>query len=211
MDQFSDLLNRFDKSELLTYLINQSGILSRHEVQQDSDYQIYLSQLYQLIEHCKADTNNKKDAEFLENLKLSNSLNLYKLVSKNLVLILHELPSKVFDIANGLLSFVSLNENGELDVITEVSIIVLIDLFDAFPNSLGSIIGFAVNQIFKIIKKNPNINANLVYLLNSITKNATKLDIDEKTQGKLLKVVTKAIISPTISYEMYSETGQESS
>ncbi|RCK66233.1 AP-1 accessory protein LAA1 [Candida viswanathii] len=213
MDQFPEILKRYNKSEVFNYLTNLSTKLSNKEELEsipESDYLIYLSQLNQLVDKANIpyDTKKKKDADATaaaDESKQQISYNVYRLVSKNFVLVLHKLPSKVYDLANLLLNFLVLRDNGELSPITQISIIILIDLYENFPNSLGSLINFSITQIYKILKKYPNINSNLIFLLNSITKNATKMDIDEKTQAKLMKVVTKGITSETISYNMDQE------
>lgn len=210
MDQFSELLKRYNKSEIFNYLTNLSTKLSSKEEQEsipESDYLIYLSQLNQLVEKANIpyDSKKKKDSDptnVADESKQKISFNIYRLASKNIVLVLQKLPSKVYDLANLLLNHLVLKDNGEFTPITQIAIIILIDLFENFPNSLGSLISFSVSQIYKILKKYPNINSNLIFLLNSITKNATKIDIDEKTQAKLMKIVTKSITTETISYDM---------
>ncbi|RLV91657.1 AP-1 accessory protein LAA1 [Spathaspora sp. JA1] len=195
MDQFSDILNRFDKSELFIYLTNLNGQLTRGEIA-DTDYEIYLDQLQQLIQ--KLPKPKKKQETQPE---VNTSLTLYRLVSRNLVLVLTKLSSKIYDVTNGLLN----NLQEDINITVNVSILLLVDLFETFPHQLGSLISFSTNLIYKIIKKYPNVNSNLVFLLNSITKNATRFEIDEKLQAKLLKIVAKAIQEP-VSYEEESDT-----
>ncbi|EGW34506.1 uncharacterized protein SPAPADRAFT_134192 [Spathaspora passalidarum NRRL Y-27907] len=201
MERFTDIITRFDKSEIFNYLTTVNSQL----LQEDADYEIYLGQLQQLITKITSETTSKpkkKDSVDDSEARSHTSLNLYRSVSKNLVLVLQKLTTKVYDVANALLNNLQL-EGAELSLGTDVSILVLIDLFESFPNQLGALINFSVSQVHKILKKNPNISSNLVFLLNSITKNATRLDIDEKMQGRLMKIVTKAITSETISYELY--------
>ena len=75
---------------------------------------------------------------------------------------------------NQLVNNLVIDDKGELSPITQVSIIILIDLFENFPNSLGSLINFSITQLYKILKKYPNINSNLIFVEFNY-KNATKL------------------------------------
>ncbi|EMG48967.1 hypothetical protein G210_0370 [Candida maltosa Xu316] len=208
---FLELLSSYNKLEIFNYLTGLSAKLSSKESTPESDLSIYLSQLNQLVEKANIpiESKKKKDSESstaTSEARQAISYNVYRLVSKNFVLILQKLPSKTYDIANQLLNHIVINENGDISPIGEIAMIILIDLFENFPNSLGSLIGFSIAQIYKILKKTPNINSNLVYLLNSITKNATKLDIDDKMQAKLMKIVIKGITSESISYDMDDES-----
>lgn len=213
MENFDQILDRYEKLEVFNYLTSLSAKLSNENETksiQESDYLIYLSQLNQLVEKANIplDTKKKKPLEASNSqyeARQAISFNIYRLVSKNYILVLHKLPSKIYDLANQLVNNLVVDDKGELSPITQVSIIILIDLFENFPNSLGSLINFSITQLYKILKKYPNINSNLIFLLNSITKNATKMDIDDKMQYKLMKIVTKSIISESISYNMELE------
>lgn len=217
MENFDQILDRFEKLEVFNYLTSLSAKLSNENETksiQESDYLIYLSQLNQLVEKANITLDTKKKKLTTETTNPNNeskqtrqaiSFNIYRLVSKNYILVLHKIPSKIYDLGNQLVNNLVIDDKGELSPITQVSIIILIDLFENFPNSLGSLINFSITQLYKILKKYPNINSNLIFLLNSITKNATKLDIDDKMQSKLMKIVTKGIINETISYNMEIE------
>lgn len=202
---FTSIINRFDKAEIFNYMIRLNGHLPR---EQNLDYGLYLDQLTDLIKKfdVPAPTKKNKGKESpetdVEKLSDKLSLNIFKLVSRNLVLIFHHLPTKVYDFTNSLLNYLQIDAN-EVTPLMQISIVILIDLFETFPNSLSSLINFSVTQIYKIIKKSPEIDSSLVYLLNSITKNATKLDIDEKFQAKLIKIVTKTI-TQVVTYELDS-------
>lgn len=208
-DQFSKFLKNYDKKDILRYLIDLNGRLSKYESEPEIDFNLCLEQLSALVEKLKLPQPSKgkskvkevSDESDIENVEDKLSLNVYKLVSKNLIQVLAQLPTKTYDFANTLLNHLSLNEAGSLPSIAKVSIILLIDLFETYPNSLNSLVSFSVNQIYKIIKKYPDISSNLIYLLNSITKNATKFDIDEKLQAKLLKIINKNIYY-NISFEL---------
>ncbi|CAI5755702.1 unnamed protein product [Candida verbasci] len=196
--EFDSLLHKFNNYEIFNYLTNLSGLLSNDI--QESDYHIYFSQLYQIMEkfHQQLDQiqSKKKKDEIKPEIDISS--NLFKLLSRNLILVLQKLPSKVNDLTNQLLNSLTLI-NDELSKKCQISIMLLIDLFENFPSYLGSLINYAISQIYKIIKKYPNIDSSLIYLLNSVTKNATKSDIDDKTQTKLLKIVTKSLFD-TVSF-----------
>jgi hypothetical protein len=179
--QFSLLINRFDKSEVFNYLTEVNSILSSSK--NGVDYQIFYQQLLDIFEKCRNDGNKVKDAQVIE------CLNLFKLLSRNLILIFAKLSTKIYDFANKL-----------LNQLNQVSIIILIDLFEIYPNSLVSLLNFSALQIYKLLKKKPLESSNLIYLLNSILKSATKSDIDEKFQSKLLKLVSKSILN-TISFD----------
>lgn len=210
-DQFSNLIKDYNKTEVFNYLIELNGKLNGYdETESELDYNEYLQQLVELIEVLKVSPSSKGKGKPKEVEETSNnvniedkvSMNLYKLASRNLILVLAQLPTKTYDIANTLLNYLNVNESGELTSIAKVSIIFLIDLFETYPNSLNSLISFSVSQIYKIIKKYPVINSNLIYLLSSITNNATKSDIDEKLQAKLLKIVNKNIMQLSILFEL---------
>lgn len=209
-DQFSKLMKKYDNKDILRYLIELNGRLNRYdEPELEIDFNLCLGQLSELVEKLKSaqpskgkakskETNDTSDTESAES-KLS--LNVYKLISKNLILVLAQLPTKTYDFANALLNHLNLNESGNLPPIAKASIILLIDLFETYPNSLNSLVSFSVNQIYKIIKKHPDISSSLIFLLNSITKNATKFDVDDKLQAKLLKIINKNVYF-NISFEL---------
>ena len=186
-DQFSKLMKKYDNKDILRYLIELNGRLNRYDDPElEIDFNLCLGQISELVEKLKTveppkgktkskETNDTSDIESAES-KLS--LNVYKLISKNLILVLAKLPTKTYDFANALLNHLNLNELGNLPPIAKASIILLIDLFETYPNSLNSLVSFSVNQIYKIIKKHPDISSSLIFLLNSITKNATKFDVN---------------------------------
>ncbi|ODV77647.1 uncharacterized protein CANTADRAFT_27360 [Suhomyces tanzawaensis NRRL Y-17324] len=205
--QFPGVANGINKNDLFKYLVNLHVHLKSTP---EADLALYLGQLTEVIEYFKVETPTRPKAKVVEpdaerrEEKLSS--NIYKLVSRNLMIIFTSLTNKVHDFTNNLLNHLQVSESGELPPISKISIKILIDLFDTFPNSLGSIVNFSANQIYKILKKSPTIDSSLVYLLNSITKNATKLDIDEKFQAKLMKIITKNIVQPQISFELYLDS-----
>ncbi|KAG5421112.1 hypothetical protein I9W82_000202 [Candida metapsilosis] len=211
MDSFNDILKRFDNGEVLSYLVDMNRKLSKGEDLEESDFNVYRDQLNQLVEEQKKrqpqPIAKKKKAEqsAAPELKVQSSLNVFKLVSRNLVMVLRVLSSKIYDTANSLLNDVYLDEHGNLSQLSKVAIIILIDLFEHFPSQLGSLISFCVAQIYKILKKDTNIDSDLIYLLYSVSKNATKQDIDEKLCAKLIKISTKSILQDTISFDIEDE------
>lgn len=212
MDSFNDLLKRFDNGEIFTYLVDMSRKLSKEEEGLDeSDYQIYRDQLNQFIDEQRKRQpqpvikKKKGNEAATPEPKVQSSMNIFRLVSRNLVLVLRVQTSKVYDMANLLLNDVYLDEHGNLRQLSKVAIIILIDLFDHFASQLGSLISFSVAQIYKILKKDANVDADLVYLLYSASKNATKQDIDDKLCAKLIKITTKSILQESISFDMDDE------
>ncbi|KAI5968799.1 hypothetical protein CANMA_002235 [Candida margitis] len=215
MDSFNDILKRFDNGEIFTYLVDMSRKLSKEEDLNESDYHTYRDQMNQLIDEQRKRQpqpiakKKKGDATAAgaaaPEPKVQSSMNVFKLVSRNLVLVLRVLTSKTYDMANSLLNDVNLDEHGSLRQSSKVAINILIDLFDHFPSQLGSLISFCVAQIYKILKKDPNIDSDLVYLLYSVSKHATKQDIDEKMYSKLIKISTKSILQETISFDIEDE------
>lgn len=182
------------------------------------DYNLCLRQLNDIVEKCSSVSNagGKKSktpppqqtttpgtpAPDLESTpKQLKSSNFFKLVSRNYVLVFAKLPTKIYDVANNLLNYLNLNSLNQLSSIAQLATVVLIDLFETYPNSLGALINFSVNQVYKILKKDPSADGNLIYLLNSLTKYSTRADIDEKLQSKLLKIVHKALSSLPITFD----------
>lgn len=175
----------------------------------DVDYNLCLVQINKIIEkfNIPISKSRKKEEEdpSVTHIKSQHSNNLYRLLSRNLILVFHKIPTKVYDVANSLLNYL----NNETSPIFELSIILLTDIFETFPNSLGSLINFSINQIYKILKKDPEVSGNLMYLLNSLTKYSTRADIDEKLQGKLMKIINK-IISTGVKFDLSSTDSDNS-
>lgn len=197
---FNQLMDDFDKKELYHVLVDLHCTLNKFngkDITSSVDYELCLGQLNELVEKFKVEPPaRKKGKEAQEEVSGTDiqqhvSSNLFKLISRNFVFVFNKLPTKVYDVANGLLNHLQLNSNNELDPIAQLAIVVLIDLYESFPHSLGSLINFSINQIYKILKKNANINSNLIYLLNSLTKYSSRNDIDDKLHAKILKIVTK--------------------
>ncbi|CUM68445.1 uncharacterized protein PRCAT00006169001 [Priceomyces carsonii] len=135
------------------------------------------------------------------------SVNCSAMLARVVVIVLRNLPTKIHDFAYDLLS--KLGEGSGGTIKSQTAVVVLIDLFEMFPNSLTSLMNFSATQVYKALKKVPDSNVNMVYLLNSITKNATRADIDEKFQAKLLKLVTKNINSKATSLDLKLESGKQ--
>lgn len=204
-----DMLDAFDLAELYDFLVNMNQSLSNFskDESKSSEFGSYLEQLTKIISKFEDKNTNKskgKESDIKENKisKVRGSANLYRLISRNLIMVFSLMQNKIFDFVNNLTNQLVLNEENELSEMSKLAIIILIDIFEAYPNSLNSIVGYCIGQIYKIIKKEPRVSSNLVYLLYSMTKNATKLDIDDKLQSKLLKVITKNITQYSISFEI---------
>lgn len=215
-----DVVKRFEKSEIFRYLIQLKSQLSSYSTaSESSDYQTILTQLTKIVDRFNvqppAKTSklsksqpNDESPEAIEYRSLDEKLstNVFKLLSSNLILIFAKIPNKIYDFANELLNHLYVNDLGQFPPIARLSTLLLIDLFESYPNSLNSLINFSINQIYKILKKYPGINSNLLFLLNSITKNAVKSDIDDKFQQKLVKLLSKNILSLPISYDLPSDS-----
>lgn len=208
----------FDKKELYHVLIDLHCTLNKFngkDITSSVDYELCLRQLNEIVERFKVEPPAKKKGKEVKeedngtDVKLYVSSNLFKLISRNFVFVLNRLPTKVYDVANGLLNHLVLNSGNELDPIAQLAIIVLIDLNEVFPHSLGSLISFSINQIYKILKKDANISSNLIYLLNSLTKYSSRSDLDEKLQAKILKIVTKNLTSLPVKMNITKDTNDK--
>lgn len=193
--------------EVLQYLVGLNCKLKNYEEKESEiDYSQVLYQLSQLLERYKTTYGSQdKPRDNAENERANSlgfSLNCIKLLSRNLVLVLSKLPTKVHDFANDLLNFIIIQDESSISPISKLSIVILIDLFESFPNSLGSLVSFTVSQIYKVLKKHPRVSSSLIYLLNTTTKLATRGDIDDKLFQKLLKIVTRNIVQYPVSFEL---------
>lgn len=207
-----------DEASLYHELIELHCTLTRFkddvsETSSDVDYNLCLHQLNTIVEKfggiAQDNGGGKKSKTPEPNEDVSKDIrssNLYKLISRNYVLVLAKLTTKIYDVANNLLNRLVLTSS-ELSSIANLATIVLIDLFENYPNSLGALINFSVNQIYKILKKDPVVDSNLIYLLNSLSKYSTRADIDEKLQAKLLKIITKNLTSLPIVFDSLTESG----
>lgn len=86
-------------------------------------------------------------------LRQKGSLNVVKLISKNLIIVLAELTNKIYDTANDLLPFLVLTETGYLTAAGRVASVLLIDLFETYPHHLTSLLNFGASVTYKLIKK----------------------------------------------------------
>lgn len=138
-----------------------------------------------------------KDANSSESIKQKMSLNLIKLLSRDIVIVLEKLPNKIYDTANDLFPYLEVNDLGELSIPGKAASVVLIDLFENYPHHLTSLLNFGATVAYKLLKKCNSTN--IIYLLSTVLKNALKSDIDEKMQAKLTKHLLKSILVSTIS------------
>lgn len=179
---------------------NAEGSSDTAEYPTEVDVTLALDQLIELIEKFTKEKPGAKNGKSNQNQDSSSakigggtpSLACFKIISRNLVLTLQLLPSKVYDLTNKLLGGISENTSNPTQF--RINTLVLIDLFLHFPTSLGSLNNFAVTQIYKFLKKQPLDDANIVFLLATICENATKLDLDDKFQQKLLKIAQKSVL-----------------
>lgn len=205
---FNDIVTEFDKFRVYDYLVDLNFRLSNYTQSNDElNYPEIFAQLTRLISvFCEAkasnEEKNKKKEPVSEELKLKSSLNLFRLLSRNLVEVLSKLPNKVYDTANGLIGHLAVDENGALPPGGQLASILLIDIVEHYPQLVSSLINFAANHIYKILKKNATVDCNIVYLLSVITQNALKSDVDEKLQAKWIKLILKTITLSTIRNDL---------
>lgn len=196
------VIANFDKEEATEYASELYLLLKNYaEAEDDLNYQDIWSQLTRLIHaYCnlkdnEGDTKNKAKAiEDNEKFRLMGSLNLFKLISRNLIIVLGKLTNKIYDTANDLFPYLTLTDNGHLSFSGKAASVVLIDLFENYPHHLTSLLSFGATVAYKLIKKNSSIDSNIIYLLASILKNALKADVDDKFQAKLVKIFLKNIL-----------------
>ena len=181
-------LDLSDHSQVYNYLTSLNLVLSNPQDQ--IEFQVQLDQLDAIFK--SLEESDKQEQKH-------GSLAVSKMLARNLVVVLSELPLKVYDYTNGLLNYINLNDSGTLAVSSTAAIILLTDIFESFPASLTSLINFSATLIYKILKKNPTISPHLVNLLCVVTKHATKSDLDVKFQAKLLKIATKALTLQSIA------------
>lgn len=131
------------------------------------------------------------------NSSSSTSTNTARLESRTVINALTANPAKAYDVANEYLA--------KIDDENTAPVILLIDLFEYFPASLGALTTYAITQIYRVLKKSPTRSPLLVYLLATVLKNAVRADIDDKTHAKLLKLATKNALA-RIHYDASTET-----
>ncbi|CCE87024.1 Piso0_005558 [Millerozyma farinosa CBS 7064] len=213
-NSFLELLNGLDEKKLHGYFIELNLRLTQEKASiTEAEYIEYLNQISVLIEKYhsiedKADNDGSKSAGTQENSVKSKkgcSSNLVKLISRNVVLILENLTSKIYDFVNNLLNYINLDTKDEFRNISGMATILLIDLFERFPNYLSTLVNFSVSQVYKILKKKHDIDSNLVYLLSIIMRNASKGDIEEKAISKIYKLSVKCITQSSITFETAEE------
>lgn len=140
------------------------------------------------------------------------SNNLFKLLSRNLVLVFEHVPTRLYDFANALLNnLVVPLDTSTLPALMVASTIILTDLFTAFPHPLASLVGFAANLVYKILKKHPSLSAMLVSLLIAVTNNATKADINQKLLDKISRLASRNVVEPTVFYDALAPAANDDS
>lgn len=183
-----DSLDLADPSGVYDFLCSLNLALSNSQDNEKST--VYLEQLDTIL----------KAFDMKEYTELhKSSIIVSKILANNLVIVLTHLPLKVYDYTNNLLNYVVLNDSGELSATAYAAVIILSSIFESFPASITSLINFSATQIYKILKKNPNTNAQLVQLLSAVSKHATKSDLDIKFQAKLIKLSSKIITSNSVT------------
>lgn len=188
------LIQNYSQENAFEYLANLKFQLAGPAAP-DIDYTLLLQQLRELLKlilvgASKSPEENGDD----KGAPTGNySLNVARLLSKNLTIALSHHPNKSNEIANDLLSYITLDEKGGVPACGQMACIVLVNLVDAYPLQMSSLINFAVSQVYKLLKKAPNADCKLVFLAASLLKVATKSDVDEKSQAKWDKMLLKAV------------------
>lgn len=216
--EFEKLIASFDKEEAFEYASELYLELNNYAAaEKEINYQEVWTNLTRLVHsYCglkqtEVESKSKsKASEEDHNLRQRGSLNVFKLISKNLIIVLAKLTNKIYDTANDLLPFLTLTDTGYLTAAGRVASVLLIDLFETYPHHLTSLLNFGATVTYKSIKKNSSSDANIIYLLDTILKNALKADIDDKFQAKLIKLFLKGIMLSTLrsrENEVESNTG----
>lgn len=201
-----NLIANFDKEEVFKYASDLYLQLQDFTESEDElNYQEIWTNLTRLVHvYCttkqpEGESKGKaKATEDNEKLKQKGSLNLFKLISKNLIVVLGKLTNKIYDTANDLFPYLTLTDDGYLTAPGRAASVLLIDLFETYPHHLTSLLNFGATLAYKLIKKKVSPDSNVVYLLVTILKNALKVDIDEKFQSKLIKIFLKNILLSTL-------------
>lgn len=202
--EFESLVARFDKFDAYEYLIELDLKLGHNSDAEPSvDYNVVFRQVTRLINMFCDTRPEAVEKGKSKQQEVANSVSpevagqfsaaVFTLLSRTLVTVLRALPNKVYDTANNLLPYLSVDENGDLSLSGQVASIILIDVFEHFPHHVSSLINFAATQLYKILKKNLHVNCNIVFLLSAVLKLALKSDLDEKFQTKWIKLLLKAI------------------
>ena len=201
--EFESLISLFNTFDAYEYLVELDLVLCGSAGESALDHNVVFLELNRLIKvFCdgEPDTTDKnknktQEAASSEAKETASEFSsaLIKLLSRNLVCVLKKLPNKIYDTANNLLPFVTVDEHGGLSESGQAATIVLIDVFENFPHHLSSLVNFAATQLYKILKKNTSVDCNIGFLLSTVLKAALKTDIDEKFQAKWSKLLLKAI------------------
>ena len=129
-------LDLSDHSQVYNYLTSLNLVLSNPQDQ--IEFQVQLDQLDAIFK--SLEESDKQEQKH-------GSLAVSKMLARNLVVVLSELPLKVYDYTNGLLNYINLNDSGTLAVSSTAAIILLTDIFESFPASLTSLINFSATLI----------------------------------------------------------------
>lgn len=141
--------------------------------------------------------NESQDSEAPESMACSP--NVIRMLAKTLITVLKELPSKVYDVANQLIGHVVIDQDGNLPTSGKVACLVLSDIMEHHPLQVSSLIDYTTSQVYKILKKDHNVDHLVVYLTSVLLGISQKSDISEKTMSKLDKIFVKAILQSTFS------------
>lgn len=126
--------------------------------------------------------------------KLTYSPSIARFLAKTISSILKELPSKVYDIANQLVSYVAVDEDGNLPDSGKVACMVLSDLVQHHPLQVTSLIDYTISHVYKLLKKDTSADLLIIYLLSVLLGISQKSDVSEKTLTKLSKLLCRAIL-----------------
>lgn len=195
------LMANFSKHDAFEYVADLDMQLSGHVPSKITDYSATLHDLMQIVQvfcppSAGAEPASKATAAPTSELSTQCSLNMVRLLSRVIVGVLAELPNKVYDTANGLIGHLAVGDGGSVPVSAQVACLVLTDIVEAYPHQISSLLNYAANQLYRLLKKNPAVDGSVVYLLDCVLKVALRLDIDDKFQAKWVRLILKAITQP---------------
>lgn len=200
-----DLLAGLAPADAFEHLVALDWQLSRKNDTPDaSEYPAILDQLLLALNvYCRAEPGEKSPpAESVaadDPLAPSYSLQVGRMLAKTLSRVLGELPNKVYDVCNRLVGFVAVHDDGTLPELGKVACLVLADVLAHHPLQVSSLIDYTITHLYKLLKKNPAVDALVVYLASVVLGIAQKDDVGDKTLAKLDKLFVKAIMLSQIA------------
>lgn len=192
MERFSAAVARGDTTQLHSILCELAVRLDQPGAHPNLDHAEWATRLISMFERETAISKGATAADPAAAVPFAT----LKVASRNLVTCLQHNHTRAYDFASKLLSNIGESETHPRQF--KASVLAASDVFRLFPALLGLLNNFAIAQLYKLLKRQPTSPhvTNAVYLLAVITENATRLDIDDKLQHKLLKIVLKSVLVP---------------